>query len=320
MANRDVNENSETRIRPVKQRHRVFKVQITSLGNCLDGYQDSPKERIKLRERIDRLRKQFTIFNDIQDESGLVEDFEETETEREVVTEHYDNVLATASVLLEGQNVSATPPQANSNISSLDLSTPSTSSIALSVKLPKIDLPKFDGRLENWITFKDAFITVIHNQTRLNNIQKHNYLRLSVAGKAEAAIGAFIISEDNYEVAWNHLVEIYDNKRALILRHAALLRDTPSMIDDFSESIQDLVNYMQLHVRSLQALGRIWEDLANDLLVSIATSRMSKETRRSGERTLINTDMPKIKDIFKHLLLASHQGKNYETANNTSHA
>ncbi|XP_076660788.1 uncharacterized protein LOC143364214 [Halictus rubicundus] len=88
------------------------------------------------------------------------------------------------------------------------------------------------------------------------------------------------------------------------------------MPNESSEAIRDLVNYMQLHIRSLQALGRSWEDIANDLLTSIVISRMGKDTRKTWERTLADTQMPKINDIFKFLHMSSHQCKDYESVSN----
>ncbi|KOC58724.1 hypothetical protein WH47_05391 [Habropoda laboriosa] len=37
------------------------------------------------------------------------------------------------------------------------------------------------------------------------------------------------------------------------------------MTDDTAESIRDMINHMQSQIRSLQALGRSWENIANDL-------------------------------------------------------
>ncbi|XP_043257977.1 uncharacterized protein LOC122400520 [Colletes gigas] len=304
------------RSRTMKNKRRTFKAQITAFGKYLSTFGDSAKERVKLRERIERARKQFESFNDIQDELGLIDDFEETEAEREFVTDQYDDVMASAVALLEQleqpttQHSSATTVRIPS-----DSPAPPTSSTAIGVHLPKIDLPKFDGRLEKWVAFKDAFQTMIHAHPGLSDIQRLNYLRLSLSGKAESAIESFTISEENYKSAWDQLIETYDNTRALVLRHAALLRDTPAMRDDTSESICDLVNHMQSHVRSLQALGRSWEDIASDLITSIAISKMGVGTRRAWEQTLGDTKMPKITDIFRHLRNASHQSREDESSN-----
>ncbi|KOC69641.1 hypothetical protein WH47_10752 [Habropoda laboriosa] len=297
-----------------KNKRRVFKGQITSLGNVLKVYQDSAKERVKIRERIERLRKQLDNFNTKQDELGLIEGFEQSEAEREAVTELYDDVIATAITLL--QEVEQAPTQ-TTTLRNADSPTLSTSSTAIGVHLPKIDLPKFDGRLEKSVAFKDAFSTMIHAHSGLSDIQKLHYLRLSLSSKAESAIESFTISEDNYKAAWDQLIETYDNTRALVLQHAALLRNTPTMTDDTAESIRDMINHMQSQIRSLEALGRSWENIANDLLASIAISKMSPGTKREWEQTLSDTTVPKIADIFRHLRNASHRCRTENSTTNT---
>lgn len=314
-ASTGLSDPTNARIRDLKQKRRIFKSQCTMFGNYVEVFQDSGKERVKLRERIQRLRNQFETFNTIQDELALIDSFDEAEHERQVTTDHFDDIITNAVVMLEHLEQSANPPPQLPTDSNLRSSpAPSSSMFSLPVNLPKIDLPKFDGRIETWVTFKDAFNTLIHVQPGLSRIQKLHYLKLSLSGRAEDAIAAFTITEDNYDAAWNHLSEIYDNKRALVLRHAALLRDTPAMSDDSSEAIRDLANHMQLHIRSLHALGRSREDIANDLLSSIVISKMGPDTRRTWERTLSNTEVPKLDDIFKYLHNASHQSKEYQAA------
>nr|XP_034194196.1 uncharacterized protein LOC117610668 [Osmia lignaria] len=159
-------------IRLMKNKRRTFKAQITIIGKSLETYQDSTKERDSTK-----LQRQFEGFNEIQDEMvtaiTLLQEAEQSTT----------------------QHPSTAPRTANKSPAS------STSSAAIGLHLPKIDLPKFDGRLEKWIVFKDAFQTIIHAHPGLNDIQKLHYLRLSLSGKAESAIESFTISEDNYKTA-----------------------------------------------------------------------------------------------------------------------
>ncbi|XP_076660443.1 uncharacterized protein LOC143363795 [Halictus rubicundus] len=291
------------RIRALKHKQRVFTSNLTNFTTELSEYQDSATARTKLRERIDRLRKQFDAFNDAQDELGQYEDFDQTETERKTVTTAYDDALASAIQLSE--SFSLTPSQ--SMRTTTDSPAPSTSNSITGIHLPKINLPRFDGRLEKWLPFKDAFLSLIHGHTGLTDIQRFNYLRLSVSGQAESAIESFTMSEENYKAAWAQLLETYDNQRALVLRHTALLLETPAMPDGTPNSINNLINYMQSHIRSLQSLGRSWEDIANDFITSIAIDRMDHETRRTWEQTLVDTRMPHAAEMFKHLRNASHQ-------------
>ncbi|XP_043262447.1 uncharacterized protein LOC122403159 [Colletes gigas] len=178
-----------------------------------------------------------------------------------------------------------------------------------------MSLPKFNERIKSWLTFKDAFNNLIHLQPGLSKIQKLQYLQLSLSGKAEATISAFTISNENYEAAWTHLSEMYDNRRALVLRHAALVHDSPAMPDHRSDSIHDLVNHVQLHIRSLQALGRSRENIAQDLITSIIVSKMDDETKRNWERTLSDTQIPKLDEVIKFMHNATHQKEQFETTN-----
>ncbi|KOX75128.1 hypothetical protein WN51_14550 [Melipona quadrifasciata] len=48
---------------------------------------------------------------------------------------------------------------------------------SLGVELPKIELPRFDGKMEEWLSFKDRFISMIDNKVTLSDIEKLHYLR-----------------------------------------------------------------------------------------------------------------------------------------------
>ncbi|XP_043262782.1 uncharacterized protein LOC122403357 [Colletes gigas] len=315
-----MSDNHEVRIRELKNKRRTCKSQVTMFGHYLDSFKDSETERIKLSEQLLRIRGQFDTFNRVQDELGNIDNYDEAEVERNAATDIYDNVIARATVMLNRLASAAAPSKSGEHSSPANCSNGScnptaTSSCSLPVNLPKMSLPKFDGRIESWLTFKDAFNNLIHLQPGLSKIQKLQYLQLSLSGKAEAAISAFTISNENYEAAWTHLSEMYDNRRALVLCHAALLRDSPSMPDHRSESVRDLVNHVQLHIRSLQALGRSWENIAQDLITSIIVSKMDEETKRNWERTLSDTEVPKLEEVIKFMHNASHQTEEFEPTN-----
>lgn len=47
------------------------------------------------------------------------------------------------------------------------------------VKLPRIQLPNFKGNYEEWQTFYDMFLSLIHNNGALSAVQKLHYLKSS---------------------------------------------------------------------------------------------------------------------------------------------
>jgi hypothetical protein len=101
---------------------------------------------------------------------------------------------------------------------SLELSNMSTSSNDGQlpfVNLPKIQLPTFSGRYEDWTTYQDLFTALVHN-TRLTNVQKLHYLKTSVSGEAEILLRHIQITEDNYTQAWELLKNRFGNKRMIV--------------------------------------------------------------------------------------------------------
>lgn len=70
------------------------------------------------------------------------------------------------------------------------------------IRLPTIKLPTFDGNYSNWLEFHYTFNSLIHNNEGLNNINKFQYLKLSLTGQAASLIESLEISSNNYDVAW----------------------------------------------------------------------------------------------------------------------
>ncbi|KAG0412464.1 hypothetical protein HPB47_010402 [Ixodes persulcatus] len=69
------------------------------------------------------------------------------------------------------------------------------------VKLPKFELPKFNGDLAEWQTFWDQFQLSIDQNPVLSPVDKLTYLKVHVVGRAEAVIKEIPVTGDNYDTA-----------------------------------------------------------------------------------------------------------------------
>ena len=83
----------------------------------------------------------------------------------------------------------------------------------IQIRLPKIELPTFSGSYEEWCTFNDTFLSLIHNNSQLSNIQKFHYLKSALKGNAASVIHSFEITSKNYKESWDLLKSRFDNKR-----------------------------------------------------------------------------------------------------------
>ena len=69
------------------------------------------------------------------------------------------------------------------------------------VKLPKLELKKFDGDHSKWISFWDSFEASVHNNESLTANDKFNYLNSLFERSATEAISGLILGVSNYEEA-----------------------------------------------------------------------------------------------------------------------
>ncbi|XP_045489818.1 uncharacterized protein LOC111003211 [Pieris rapae] len=91
------------------------------------------------------------------------------------------------------------------------------------LKLPQIQIAKFDGAYFRWLEFKDTFENLIHNNDRIPPINKFHYLISYLQGDAARVISNFEVSAENYVGAWDLLCSRYNNKRILINHHLNLI-------------------------------------------------------------------------------------------------
>ena len=70
------------------------------------------------------------------------------------------------------------------------------------VRLPNIDVPKFDCEMLHWQTFWEQFSIAIHSRSDLSTTEKLVYLRQSLKdGSAKTVIEGLSHSGDQYEEA-----------------------------------------------------------------------------------------------------------------------
>lgn len=69
------------------------------------------------------------------------------------------------------------------------------------VRLPKIELPKYDGDIKEWPNFKDLFCTLVHNSKTISTIQNFMVLKSSLNGHALSMIQSIPVTGSNYQSA-----------------------------------------------------------------------------------------------------------------------
>ena len=88
-----------------------------------------------------------------------------------------------------------------------------TSTHTNKVRLPKLTIKPFNGRLTAWPPFWDSFKSAIHENPELSKVDKFNYLRSMVTHGALEAISGLTLTGPNYDEAVTILEKRFGNKQ-----------------------------------------------------------------------------------------------------------
>ena len=182
-----------------------------------------------------------------------------------------------------------------------------TYSLRTQVKLPELDLRKFDGDISKWPSFLDAFESSVHNNTKLAPIDKFNYLNSLLAKSASEAISGLSLTAANYDEAVSILKRRFGNKQSIINRHMETLLNINQIQIKSGLNIQalrQLRDLIESQVKSLKSLG-VSSSSYGSLLSSVVMSKLPQDLRLIITREVKNEwDLDHILEVFRSELEA----------------
>lgn len=244
---------------------------------------------IELNARLNNSEKILDQFeeNQLQLES-LLEDISDSEIEYRVDFENlFYSCVAKARQLLQ---ISANVVQSTSNIHESDNS---------GIKLPTMQLPKFNGSYENWTDFYDSFDSIIVKNTNISAIQKFHYLKSCLSGSAEKIISSLQISASNFPIAWQLVCNRFSNKQLLIHNHIKSIFNLKPIRED-STCIRLLVDTLTSNLRSLESLGEPTEHW-DSLIIYILLEKLDSDLVKDWDKESRGQSSRSLQDLLKFL-------------------
>ncbi|GBN21039.1 hypothetical protein AVEN_75944-1 [Araneus ventricosus] len=133
----------------------------------------------------------------------------------------------------------------------------------INIKLPKINIPKFYGEINQWLSFWNSFKTAIHDNSSLSSIDKFTYLKGLLCSTALATVEGFAITAENYAKAVEILKDRFGRKDAIINSHVQkLLSVTPLNRSNDVKGLRQFFDICQTQIRSLESLGVAYESFS----------------------------------------------------------
>ncbi|XP_025271328.1 uncharacterized protein LOC112639966 [Camponotus floridanus] len=174
--------------------------------------------------------------------------------------------------------------EGTSSTQSLSQSTANQLSVSHHTRLPRIDLPKFNGAPSEWLSFKDLFSSIIRNIT-LSSVEKLQYLKASLTGTASHLLKNTSLTADNFQKAWDDLISFYENKRLLVNAAIQALLSLRRMTRESATDLEYLYTNLMQIFRTLETLQRP-VDKWDDFLVFLAVQRLDSDSVKAWEQHL----------------------------------
>ncbi|XP_033213939.1 uncharacterized protein LOC117171003 [Belonocnema kinseyi] len=194
------------RLSVLLQKRISIKENITSFEEFLAQFDsNNPTQAAELQIRYNSIISCLTTLEEICDEIQLID----AETDHSPVKKSIQNL--SFQTLAQAQNIlKSIWPQFSANANQVSRESFSgnengngsvASTSRRNLKLPQTVLPTFSGKMEEWLSFKDTFRTMIHNHNDLSNVEKLQYLKSVLKDEALRKIQVFSITEENYDRA-----------------------------------------------------------------------------------------------------------------------
>lgn len=300
---------SDTEVREWIRKRASIKGRLTNFNNYLTEFRkicDVSRQQVnELKVRLDKIEALFNEYDTIQCKIELLQEESSSELksqgsseERNITENLFYFLISSAQDLIqihESKNLSESVKSHNNQASTYNCG-----NNLQGIRLPTINLPTFDGNYSKWLEFHDTFNSLIHNNVGLNDINKFQYLKVSLTGQAASVIESLEISSNNYAVAWKLICDRYNNNRQLVHNHLKSLFNIPTAKES-EKSLRFIVDHISKHLRALNSLQQNTDNW-DLLIIFIFSQKLDPVTSTKWEehRNSIR-DNPTVMDFFNFL-------------------
>lgn len=215
-----------------------IKSRLTRLSNFFQG-RSFGEEVHALKVRLDKFESAWDDFDQVQSEIEILTNNNSDQLrEREEFENEYSLIVGEIKKFIEsGQHKE-----------------PQNIARSTRIRLPVLELPKFSGLYEEWLSFRDRFVSSINNDNSLSDIDKFQYLQSCVRGEAAETIKSISITAANYKTAWEKLQARYEDTRLLVQSHVNALFNLPKITKNSASSIKKVLDIVDTNLACLNSL------------------------------------------------------------------
>uniref|UniRef100_A0A023F0J1 Putative bel12 ag transposon polyprotein n=1 Tax=Triatoma infestans TaxID=30076 RepID=A0A023F0J1_TRIIF len=271
----------EEKIKEFIRARGYIKSSLTRMKTFSDKLTFDYTEINEIKARMEKLKELWNQFFDIQGKlsTSCSDESIDIDDESEIFENKYFAIMGKFETILKSNQV-------NTNS---QLTNPLKVNNIIPVNLPSINLPTFQGGYKSWLSFKDTYVALIHNNNNLADSQKLHYLKSCLKGEAFETIQNLDVTENYYSIAWDLLNKRFGNNRLIAQIHVNRLLNLPRMRN---HSLHDINNLLTEFVKSVKVLKALGYDIdkSHFLLVPMLSSKLDNYTIKLWESSLDAND------------------------------
>lgn len=166
---------------------------------------------------------------------------------------------------------------------------------AMNFKLDPVGVPKFDGTLRNWLSFKDAIQTLL-NKPNIPEYYKLTKLRDSMASESLKTLVGNLYT-GGFEATWNELLRRFDNPKQLAELHVSRFVGIRPVSTETASGLLTVVDTVRESLRALRVM-ELPVDQWDALSVPIVTSKLPQDTQHAWGMHTDPRAIPTLNDLL----------------------
>ena len=251
----------------METKFKVLRTAVTKTINEIDQLcHNAPVDLTELTVQLDALeekRLRLEQLNETYETSSVDTKSPQFEAELHKM-EHYRESISRAKSI--------------GNAAKATMSTSTNASHSTGIRLPKLNLPVFDGDVLKWHEFFESFKASVDCKN-ISDVEKFTYLRQQLRNEALSTVGGLPLTAANDQNALQLLQNRYGNEKRRIRAHVRELLNTESPNFRDVKSLRSFVDRVQLHMRGLAVL-QVASDDYEIFLCEILVSKVHFNAKR----------------------------------------
>ena len=286
----------------IKKKRKFLRKSVTDTLKLIDEALSQQDNNARVQVLKDNVASKWSDLQEVQATMCTMLEDEEIEAECESHYEYEARVIESMAKM--------TSYLASKHVPEVQLlgSNPlvSHSSSQVQVKLPKINLPTFDGNVLSWQPYYQSIKVSVVDNPSLADVQKLEYLMRSLKGSAAEVVKGFAVVQANYKPVLEILKERFGHARLILDVHVRSLIHLPRLSSNDATSMRKFYDEVIGHVRSVESFGEKFnsETLA-PVLVPLIVDKLPKEVVGKWELELneekAKQDCVEVKTLFTFL-------------------